>query len=234
MSQYAALEVPSNGDHSKGPALEAVNLASFCLAAVVVTARVLYRMVKTKQTSWDDYTIIISTVAAALNTAFIVKYVESGGGRHAYYLGMSALDAKKWSTVAQIPFILSTTLTKVSIALMILRISNSRKLKWSMAPLIAIVVCVNFTGLIMLVAGCTPFEGQWNYMIQRKCWPREAMMSQNWLQGAVSIASDFIYTSLPIFVVWGLNITRRQKVAISGLIALGLLWISHLRRKYQR
>lgn len=124
-------------------------------------------------------------VGAAVNTAFIVKYVENGGGRHAVYLGMQALEAKKYSTVAQIPFIISTTLTKTSIALMIIRISTSRKLKWSMAPLISIVIGVNFAGLIILTCGCKPFEGQWNYMItNRKCWPIKVMMNQNWVQGS--------------------------------------------------
>jgi len=126
--------------------------------------------------------------------------------------------------IAQLPFIISTTLTKVSIALMILRISNSKKLKCSMAPLITIVVCVNFAGIVILAAGCKPFESNWNYSVPRRsCWPRKVLKNQNFLQGIVSIVSDFIYTVLPIFVVWGLNITRRQKVAISGLIGLGLL-----------
>ncbi|KAF2791050.1 hypothetical protein K505DRAFT_249822 [Melanomma pulvis-pyrius CBS 109.77] len=217
--------MPPGGDHNKGPALAAVNMVTFCVAVVIVTARVLYRALKIKQTSWDDYTIVLALIAAAVNTAFIMKYVESGGGRHAIYLRMKAVDVAKWSTIAQLPFIISTTLTKVSIALMILRIKpNSMRLRWSMAPLITIVVCVNIAGIVILAAGCRPFEANWNYAsVHRNCWPRKVLKNQNWLQGIVSIVSDFIYTLLPIFVVWGLNITKRQKAAISGLIGIGLL-----------
>ncbi|KAF2108458.1 hypothetical protein BDV96DRAFT_652710 [Lophiotrema nucula] len=224
MSQYTSYTIPHDENHNKGPALEAVNLVSFILAFLMVTARVLYRYFKIKATAWDDYMIILATVAAAVNTAFIMKYVEYGGGRHTVYLKMKAVDVAKWSTIAQLPFIISTTLTKVSIALMILRISNSKKLKWAMAPLVTVVVCVNLAGIVILAARCKPFESNWNYAIPKpKCWPRTVLKNQNYLQGIVSIVSDLVYTVLPIFVVWGLNITRRQKIAISGLIGLGLL-----------
>lgn len=154
-----------------------------------------------------------------------MKYVEYGGGRHTVYLKMKAVDVAKWSTIAQIPFIISTTLTKASIALMILRISNSKKLKWSMAPLIVIVVCVNLAGIIILTARCKPFEANWNYAIARDsiCWPNAVLKNQNFLQGIVSIVSDLIFTALPILVVWGLNISRKQKIGISVLIVIGLV-----------
>jgi len=37
-----------------------------------------------------------------------------------------------------------------------------------------------------------------------------------------NIVTDFVFTTLPIYVVWNLKICIRQKVAISGLITLGL------------
>lgn len=64
MSQYGSFTAPLVGDHNKGPTLEAVNLVSFSLAAVVVIARLSYRTLKIKQTSWDDYTILLSTVGS--------------------------------------------------------------------------------------------------------------------------------------------------------------------------
>lgn len=62
MSQYAAMKMPPGGDHNKGPALAAVNMVTFCVAVVIVAARVLYRSLKIKQTSWDDYTIVLALV----------------------------------------------------------------------------------------------------------------------------------------------------------------------------
>ncbi|KAF1996436.1 hypothetical protein P154DRAFT_472627 [Amniculicola lignicola CBS 123094] len=224
MSQYAQFKMPPGGDRNKGPALEAATIITFCLAAIIVAVRIYYRAFRIKTTAWDDYTIVLALVSACVSTAFILKYVEAGGGRHAVYLQMKAVDVAKWSTISTLPFIISTTLTKISIALMILRISNSRKLKWSMIPLMVIVTCINLTGIVLLAAGCRPFEANWNYAVPRThCWPRKVLKDQNFVQGIVSIVSDCIYTALPVVVVWGLNISRRQKVGITFLVALGLV-----------
>ncbi|KAF2462740.1 uncharacterized protein BDR25DRAFT_161154, partial [Lindgomyces ingoldianus] len=215
---------PAGGDVNRGPGLEAANLVTFILATIVVTARVLYRRLKIKSTSWDDYTIVLALLAAAVNTAFIVKYVESGGGRHTIYLRLKAVDVAKWSTIAQLPFIVSTTLTKISIALTIVRISNSRRLKWGMVPLVTVVVCAGISGIVILAAGCRPFEANWNYAAPRlNCWPRQVLKNQNYTQGVIAIVTDFIFTLLPVFVIWNLQITMRQKIAICGLIIIGLV-----------
>lgn len=70
MSQYASMKLPAGGDQNKGPALQAVNLVSFCFAAIVVIARMCYRTLKIKQTAWDDYMILLSTVSRA-NHSFL-------------------------------------------------------------------------------------------------------------------------------------------------------------------
>ena len=43
---------------------------------------------------------------------------------------------------------------------------------------------------------------------------------------AYSILSDFVCSFLPIVVIWNIQIPVRLKVALCGLMALGLLYVS--------
>jgi len=127
-------------------------------------------------------------------TALICKYVEVGGGRHTFYLGESAVEANKWATIAQIPAIISTSLTKISIAVMILRISNSKKLKWAMFPLIFVVASVWLIGIILLSAACRPYKASWD-STAGLCWPEVPIMAySNLLTGKCFSPNLYAYS----------------------------------------
>ncbi|KAF1978684.1 hypothetical protein BU23DRAFT_450048 [Bimuria novae-zelandiae CBS 107.79] len=222
MAQH--LTLPAGGDESRGPVLMGAQLFSFALATCVVVARVCYRHLKSRSTGWDDLLIVVALMAAAVNTALMIKYVVVGGGRHSFYLGLQAANVAKWSTIAQIPSVFSLMFTKVSIAVMLMRISPSRRLRWVMWSLVVVVVSVSVIEVITMTAGCRPFEANWNYALGRRgCWPKSVLQGMNYLLSVTNIVSDFIYITFPIYVIWNLKITNRQKFAISGIVALGLL-----------
>lgn len=175
--------------------------------------------------------------------AFNLKYVAVGGGRHSFYLGhQQATEATKWSTVAQLPYILTSCLTKVSICLMIIRLTNSRRMTQAMWTFVGFLVVINLACFIVVTASCRPFQALWDFSIHGKCRSHTILFAFAWIQGGkfdpplfwqrtntlykgFSIATDLLCTILPILVLWNVKITFRQKIAICGVMSLGLLWV---------
>lgn len=214
---------PPGGDQNHGIALRDVTIVSFTLALFMSTMRLSARLLIVKKTGWDDWMMVLATSVAAVQTSFILKCVASGGGRHQFYLSKEQkLDSTKWNTLSQIPLTVSNCLIKLSICCLIIRITNNRKLvKWMWA-LMGGLVLVNGACLVNLLAGCRPIQAYWNYAIQNACWSEKILTDFAWLQGVFSIVTDLICTSLPIIILWNIQISSKKKVAICGLMALGL------------
>lgn len=214
MSSYpsAKSSPPADGDQNHGTRMLIVIVTTFTIVVVILCLRLSVRLFVVRSMGWDDYSIIAATVcllhpflylsfilqnalkliltwkiAATICNAFNLNYIHSGGGRHSYYLGIQGeINASKWSTLAQLPFIIATTFTKVSICFMIVRITNSKSLIRFMWAMIGALIAINLMGFIVVAARCTPFEAGWNYYtIQGKCWPHKVLEVQSYLQGGI-------------------------------------------------
>ena len=51
------------------------------------------------------------------------------------------------------------------------------------------------------------------------------------MSAVFSIFTDLICTSLPVIILWNIRINFKQKVAICGLMGLGLLYVTSALRK---
>ncbi|CAD6593963.1 MAG: hypothetical protein ASARMPRED_008249 [Alectoria sarmentosa] len=214
---------PPGGDRNHGIALRDVTIVTFTLALFMSTMRLSARVFLVKKTGWDDWIMTLATSIAAVQTSFILKCVASGGGRHQFYLSKEQqLNSTKWNTLSQIPLVVSNCLIKLSICFLIIRITNNRQLvKWMWA-LIGALVLVNGACFVNLLAQCRPIQAYWDYSIQHACWSEKILTDISWLQGVFSIVSDLICTSLPIVILWNIQISSKKKFAICGLMALGL------------
>ena len=123
-------------------------------------------------------------MCAAVQTSFVLEHVAAGGGRHAYYLSREQNTAQiKWSVLEQIPFIVATTLTKVSICLMIIHITNNKKLVRFLGVLVFLLASINAACLVGLLTQCRPLVAFWDYSVKGQCWNHSTLVVFDWLQG---------------------------------------------------
>ena len=62
----------------RGPTVLSVTVATLCIATVFVMARMISRLGIVKQTTWDDYTILIAW-AIAFGSSFAIAYATGQG-----------------------------------------------------------------------------------------------------------------------------------------------------------
>ena len=171
--------------------------------------------------------------------------VQSGFGRHLYYLPLNELPtALKWSILAEMSAYFATYFIKLSVCFFVFRmISGAQEGKMFIRILYGLMIVVTIAllaSVITLAIECIPFSDIWNLTgPNRRCLPvwvqplmvkiyggqslhRLIELTANTVS-AIGAATDIACVACPVFVVRKLQMRRRIKVSISFLVGLGLL-----------
>lgn len=126
-------------------------------------------------------------------------------------------------------YYLDTTLTKTSILLLLYRIFGVCK-KYRIAISISglLVICYWVLCTTLAFTGCSPIEKNWNHLAPGHCI--DFLNFLRW-SGIGNVIINLLILSLPIPMIWRLTASTRQKVAISGMFALGLLYATWSRHE---
>ena len=67
---------------------------------------------------------------------------------------------------------------------------------------------------------CTPISYNWNYTIRGgSCGNAKAYAIYT---ASLNLVLDFVVVILPMYILWGLQMATRRKVAVSGMFSMGL------------
>jgi len=129
----------------------------------------------------------------------------------------------------ELNYLISTTLIKISILCFYRRLSGSLKTVFVYGVWAAIASCVIY-GLIytfLLIFTCNPvignfrlFDIAWRLKNELTCLNEGAIIVSC---AIISTIQDLVICLLPIFLVWNLKMPKRQKAALCGIFALGLV-----------
>lgn len=102
----------------------------------------------------------------------IVVAVNAGNGRHLYYLNLSQTSsAIKWNSIAYIPGIMSFSVPKVGVAVLLMRLLNpSRMQQYIMYSLSYACIVISALSAVLLWQQCDPSAGLWNPALKPVCW----------------------------------------------------------------
>ena len=182
-------------------------------------------------------------VLSTVSTSFNIAQIHRGGGRHIRYLTLSQIiSIRKYTDLAELFLIVITCLTKVSIILFLMRIPNSQRLKYFLWILIFGLVVVNSTCAIVYILQCRPMNALWDPTAEGHCWSIKVYMIWGYVQGGRIIAIDnnkwkmlklclfrvcgiyrFHCLRSPYRLLWKVQISMRNKIAICALMGMGLL-----------
>lgn len=124
----------------------------------------------------------------------------------------------------------STSLIKVSILCFYRRIANgsiSRAFLYAVWGFIASVIVYCIVFVFTFIFTCAPVEGYWRMFDigwrlthEMKCHDEGITIVAAVI---ISTVSDFLICMLPIFLVWNLQIPKRQKAALIGIFGMGIV-----------
>ncbi|EIT80681.1 hypothetical protein AO1008_07168 [Aspergillus oryzae 100-8] len=216
--------IPTDHRTTAGLLAEYYTLTVIALSLVLLRAWVCLRL--TRNWGWDDTCIVIAWIALLAGLITIQLEANLGLGRHAIYLPdpeHTVLQILKVNTIYQIFNVICALVTKYSISFYILRIRNSRDVRWILAWLMLFMTLATTGAAVILAVSCIPLEKQWNKDVPGTCLFPKTAYSVAYVQSGFTIVIDLCLTSAPVIILWDVKIKRGRKTLICGLMSLGLV-----------
>ncbi|KAI0802401.1 hypothetical protein GGR55DRAFT_451446 [Xylaria sp. FL0064] len=191
------------------------------LCPIVVGTRIWSRQRSGGRLGADDYTILVSLAFAVATDVLNVWGCYYGYGKHAATLTEhERYEAFKSFYLTQITYKTSINLTKSSILLLYLRIFTG--VKWFRRTCLIVLTFVALYCVAVIIATifqCIPVAAAFDKTITDKVCINNGRF---WFANAgFSIASDIIILTIPMPLVYSLQIPRVQKAALFFVFTLG-------------
>ncbi|KAI9838759.1 MAG: hypothetical protein M1838_004530, partial [Thelocarpon superellum] len=107
---------------------------------------------------------------------------------------------------------------KLSLLVFYKQIFPSRGFRIAWYIVVAFNTLVTLTALLVAIFQCRPISGFWDKSFESTCIDSYAFLLA---EGALTITSDVIVLIMPMPMVWRLQISSRQKLALTGIFVLG-------------
>ncbi|KAI4205276.1 MAG: hypothetical protein LQ350_000598 [Teloschistes chrysophthalmus] len=157
-----ARQPPPGPDTNLGPTVIALNCVLFTGSCLIVIFRTGTRIWLTHNFGWDDAVMVLAQVINACGMGFVGAEVSNGLGRHRYYLPAGGYkkflkyDYLDWAQVFA-----TLMLSKISICLFLLRLSNFRRLRLGLYALIALLITSHVPLFFLIIFQCSPIRKYW-------------------------------------------------------------------------
>ncbi|CAI7673205.1 hypothetical protein N7533_009709 [Penicillium manginii] len=207
-------------DHgSQGPVVVGICLAFAVLTFIVLSLRLFARVYVLGKMGADDYLIIGACLLSWAFIAVTIVAVENGLGQHAKYVDPNKMVTYGFAVWLSSMFYLATLgFIKTSVLWFYTRLGDRTltRVSWVMVGVIAAQA-----GSFVLVAAfqCQTISKAWTGTGPGKCVNINVFYLAN---AALNIFTDLLTYTLPIRVIFKLQMPRKQKIALALILCLGL------------
>ncbi|KAI3400141.1 hypothetical protein diail_4372 [Diaporthe ilicicola] len=212
-------------DHfpNRGPAVFAVTTATLVVGTAFFIARLICRSLIVKRVSWDDYFIILAWfLAVGLSTTIDIG-TSKGLGRHDVNIaGEDRLPLRKTEYAFSVLYNPALMALKTSILIFYLRLSKNTQVVLRIASWVVLAI-VNTAGIVLTflnIFQCNPVIAAFSlYRYQAQCIP---LLTEFICSAPVNIVTDLAILALPIPVLTGMRLPKRQKYILVFTFSLGI------------
>ncbi|KAJ8107020.1 hypothetical protein OPT61_g9154 [Boeremia exigua] len=216
MDQLTSEEVASLRAENRGPQCEQIVIAFTTLAFVSLVAigTCVCQVLQVKAGN-GKHAIFVKYPE---DTSEILKVCQPASAYGLY------INSGKWLFFSIITYNISLTVTKISILLQYHRIFTLREMR---IPVYGALIIVSVWGTITVFTAiftCVPVAAYWRVTEQAsaKCVNQPALWYTN---ASVNIFTDLMVAVIPVRGIWSLQIPKRQKLALLGILTIG--WHQH-------
>ncbi|KAF1978940.1 hypothetical protein BU23DRAFT_448834, partial [Bimuria novae-zelandiae CBS 107.79] len=196
----------------------AITGTCFALATIVVLLRSYVRLAMLKVFGKDDYVIVLAMALATITFACFVFETHYGLGKHFVVVKMDADMYKNFSKtryIHNLTIMFGVSCVKISVDFALLRFSSSkgqRRFLW---------------GTISFI--CTPVQAAWDFTLRpvplgtghAKCFSNTEFRNIGLMNSLINIITGVLFATLPIPLVWRLQINKRTKISLIVVLSLG-------------
>ncbi|TLS31286.1 hypothetical protein PpBr36_02330 [Pyricularia pennisetigena] len=215
-------------DENRGGEILTVCIVLTLMAMAITILRVYVRRKFLNKLSLDDYSMIMATVTLMAMTGTVFAQVFNGAGRHIEYIPPAVVvRGLQYNFASQPLCLIALGFARISVSLFLIRLANSKKYKYILWFLIGLTVVLTLVGVSQTLLQCRPMAYVWDKSIPGgTCVSTEYLVYSSYVSSALSCTSDFMLASLPIFMLRNVQMNRRVKVAVIGILSLGYFTVA--------
>lgn len=128
-------------------------------------------------------------------------------------------------------YLWASAVAKVAIALALLRLAVRRAHRIVLWTVCAVVVVIGLVFWLVLLFNCWPVQYFWeriNPFKSGSCTSTNVLLVIAYVYSSLTIVCDFTLGILPACLIWGLQMSRRTKLALVCILGLGAMYVSLL------
>ncbi|RAR01503.1 cfem domain-containing protein [Stemphylium lycopersici] len=189
---------------------------------IVIVMRFASRYVGGNQLWWDDWLHLAAVILVIPLTASLFMNLKAGIGHHIWDLTYPRVVAiGKWTYIATILWGLELLLIKYSILCLYIRIFPNVWLKRAVWAFMAFTALFTLPLIFLAAFQCIPVRAIWDLQEQgtAKCIDYMAVLR---LTVVYEIIAETILFSLPIPIVWKLQMETAKKIQLLFFFSLGI------------
>ncbi|KAK1752852.1 hypothetical protein QBC47DRAFT_430913 [Echria macrotheca] len=202
----------------------AVVCVAWGLAVFTALLRFYTRAVLVRSFGKDDVFMVFAVLFGIGGFVSWVLCCKNGYGRHQDLIPRNEmvvlLEAQFYESVLEASFAFGCL--KISIALSLLRLNKGGTwYKWILWTLIGFTCLYTLFAFITFMTFCKPISGQWDRTTKPKCYNKELYRDFGLFNAACNITTDIMFATLPIPLIWSLQLQRRIRIYLIAILSGG-------------
>ncbi|PMD63906.1 uncharacterized protein K444DRAFT_522085 [Hyaloscypha bicolor E] len=212
------------GGVTRGAQVTGVAVCSLSLTWISTVLRFYVRVSILKFVGREDWLTIAAMIVFTVFCSLCLLAEFYGLGAHMVNIddGFKAIGFKI-IFICELLYVVSTTVTKLSISAYFLRLSIKRYQKIVIYTTLSVVLVFSTMYFGFLLFQCAPISYLWTKYEsgQGKCLRSPILASVTYAHCAMSALTDWSFGILPIFFVWKMQMTPRTKLSVILVLSLG-------------
>lgn len=118
------------------------------------------------------------------------------------------------------------TIGRLSITISLLRLTVERIHIWILYAVMALSTTVGIVLFFVAMFQCQPVSYYWDRLsIEGHCLDMDLLLGIVYMYSAVAATCDFIIGILPVLLIWRLQMDRRTKTAVAGILGIACMFV---------
>ncbi|KAA8911652.1 hypothetical protein FN846DRAFT_935154 [Sphaerosporella brunnea] len=215
--------VHTGPEGDKTHSIMSVAIAMTVCVGLIVPARFFVRGFMVGKLGADDWFIAVATVMSIAMNILVMMSTRYGSGHHIWDIPPADfVMALKYNFFTQVITVPCLAIVKDSIALLLLRLAATEFYRRVCIIFITVLSTYSLASTFTVIFQCVPVQAAWDSSVpNQKCMTPAVRVGLSYSYSIIAVISDFFLVLLPIAMLWNAQITRRQRVAICGILSVG-------------
>ncbi|CAJ2513853.1 Uu.00g019720.m01.CDS01 [Anthostomella pinea] len=209
-----------------GTNLFIVQVLFLILTWIASALRAYVKVLIVGKISIDDYLMLAALFGYTTIASFTILAVvegEAGKPQNEITPQGNEISLRNWylSEVISCP---TSAFIRIAIAILILRISVQKWHRWILFSVIGLTSMMSFGHFFIVLLQCSPIDYFWTHVEGSEgfCFSPAILPISTTVFAALSAIMDWAVALLPIVILWKVKIEIRAKIAIAGILSMGV------------